>query len=182
MPDCPDLYLPCACDLLLHAAVHACYDGAFAQPQRDLLDLHGLIADLGDAAFWQALPARAYALDLARPLWYALVLVQRELGKPVPPAVLAALAPAAPPAGVAAIVPALVRAVLDGGPPAPAAAFALYSRSHWLRMPPRLLFAHLARKAWRRLYGRFAPPANEAPAGAVDAATPAAAPRAPRDP
>lgn len=174
VPGCPDLYVPCACDLLLHAAVHACYDGAFAQAPRDLLDLHGLIADLADDAFWQALPARACALDLARPLRYALVLVQRELGTPVPPAVLAALAPAAPPTGLAAIVPALVRAKLDGGPAAAAAAFALYSRSHWLRMPPRLLFAHLARKAWRRLYGRFAPPANDAPAGAVDTATPAA--------
>ena len=36
VPGCPDLYVPCACDLLLHAAVHACYDGAFAQAPRDL--------------------------------------------------------------------------------------------------------------------------------------------------
>jgi hypothetical protein len=33
-------------------------------------------------------------------------------------------------------------------PGAGAASFALYVRSHWLRMPPHLLLPHLARKAW----------------------------------
>lgn len=179
VPGVPDLYVPCASDLLLHAAVHACYDGAFAQPLRDLLDLHGLITDLGDEAFWQALPARAVALDLARPLWYALTLVQRELGTPVPAAVFTALAAHAPPPQLAGVLPALVHAVLHERPMAPLAALALYIRSHWLRMPPRLLLPHLARKAVQRLRTRLGVAAPGAPAAAVEVATPAEPPRPP---
>ena len=37
-----------------------------------------------------------------------------------------------------------------------AARLALYVRGHWLRMPPRLLVPHLARKALRRVRGEGA--------------------------
>lgn len=179
VPGVPDLYTPCATDLLLHAAVHACHDGAFTQPLRDVLDLHGLIRDLGDDAFWQALPARAQALDLARPLWYALRLVQRECATPVPPAVFAALAAQAPPRVYAGLLPALVHAVLHEHRLAPIAALALYIRSHWLRMPARLLLPHLARKALMRLQARFGRPAPSTNDAGVPPADPPRPPPAP---
>ena len=44
---------------------------------------------------------------------------------------------------------ALVEKTVHGGG-TPAAALALYIRSHWLRMPPLLLARHLLRKSVRR--------------------------------
>ena len=83
------------------------------------------------------------------------------------------------PQKLAGVLPALVHAVLHERPMAPLAALALYIRSHWLRMPPRLLLPHLARKAVQRLRTRLGVAEPGAPAAAVEVATPAEPPRPP---
>ena len=84
-------------DMVLHSAAHAFHDGELSNSLRDLLDLHDLLSHFGkDPGFWEALPGRAQKLDLSRPLFYALRYTQRFLETPVPPAVTAAMRPAAP--------------------------------------------------------------------------------------
>jgi hypothetical protein len=142
-------------DMVLHSATHLFYDGEFDKGLRDLFDLHRLLLQFGaDDAFWAGLPARAFELELARPLFYALRYSARLLHTPVPPAVTAALAPAAPKWPLLALMDALFeRALL---PPhascadrlSGAARFLLYIRGNWLRMPPLLLARHLLHKAF----------------------------------
>jgi hypothetical protein len=57
----------------------------------------------------------------------------------------------APPAPVGRLMDALVDRSIGGGSGAAstAAVFALYVRSHWLKMPPLHLARHLARKTFR---------------------------------
>ncbi len=104
--------------------------------------------------FWDGLLERAGQIELGRPLHYALVFAARLLGTPVPPGVLARAAERFGPAGsVDRLMGTLVASVLDPDPGfgTPLARWLLYVRSHWLRMPPRLLSPHLARNATRRL-------------------------------
>ena len=142
-------------DMVLHSATHLFYDGEFDKGLRDLLDLHRLLCHFGaDAGFWDALPARAFALQLARPLFYALRYAARVLGTPVPAAVTAALAPAAPGALLLALMDALfLRALMPlhascAGPLTGLSHGLLYIRGNWLRMPPLLLARHLFHKAF----------------------------------
>ncbi len=154
-------------DMVLHSAAHAFYDGDLSNSLRDLLDLHDLLQHFGTApAFWETLPQRAYELDLARPLFYALRYTQRFMATPVPPAALAALAAAGPPPPIRWLMDSLLErsvAALEQAPSMTTAGarWLLYVRSHWLRMPPWLLAGHLLRKTGKRLRGRF-PQANQA--------------------
>ncbi len=142
-------------DMVLHSATHLFYDGEFDKGLRDLFDLDRLLRHFdASPGFWAQLPARAVELELARPLFYALRHCQRLLGTPVPPAVVAALAPAAPNRLVLALMDALLgRALLpmhascaDG---LTACSHALlYIRGNWLRMPPLMLARHLFHKAF----------------------------------
>jgi len=142
-------------DMVLHSAVHLFFDGEFDKGARDLLDLHRLFEEFGPRpGFWEALPARARALELGRPLFYALRYGRRLFGTPVPDAVLAALAPLGPNPLLLALMDALFeRALLPMHASCddaftPAARFALYVRGNWLRMPPLLLARHLFHKAF----------------------------------
>jgi hypothetical protein len=110
--------------------------------------------------------ARAQDLGLQLPLHHALVHAQRLFGTRAPAAhadAVAALAPAWP---QRQLMHHLLATALE---PSPAdsrtaaeqlARWALYVRSHWLRMPLRLLVPHLVRKAWMR---RFPEPVAEPP-------------------
>jgi hypothetical protein len=151
----PGLATLAPADMVLHSAVHLFFDGEFDKGLRDLLDLHHLFGEFGArSGFWEALPARARALELERPLFYALRYSRRLLGTPVPDTVLAALAPAGPNRALLALMDALFeRALLPlhascgdafSGP----ARFALYVRGNWLRMPPLMLARHLFHKAF----------------------------------
>lgn len=143
------------CDMVLHSAVHLFFDGEFDKGLRDLLDLHRLLEEFGrEPGFWEALPARARELELARPLFYALRYSRRLLGTAIPQAVLDAAAAAAPHPLLRALMDALFeRALLPmhascadalTGP----ARFILYVRGNWLRMPPLMLARHLFHKAF----------------------------------
>ncbi len=142
-------------DMVLHSATHLFYDGEFDKGLRDLLDLHRLLLHFApQPGFWEQLPARAFALELARPLFYALRYGARVLQTPVPGAVTQALARAAPNPVLLALMDALfARALMPphascAGPLTGAARFLLYIRGNWLRMPPLLLARHLFHKAF----------------------------------
>jgi hypothetical protein len=159
-------------DMVLHSAVHLFAEGEFDRGLRDLLDMHDLLKHFGAERhdFWPELFSRAGELGLQRPLHHALAQLTRWVGDGVPLAYrheVEALQPAWLPRvlmgwllGVALqpIHP-LCHARGEG-----LARWLLYVRSHWLRMPPRLLLVHLARKAWLRQFpGKSAKPQADVP-------------------
>ncbi len=156
----PDLRVLAPTDMVLHSAAHLFYDGEIAGGLRDLVDLHQLFLHYGrEPRFWDALPQRAEALELARPLYHAVRYCRRLLATPIPPAVSEyAERNWAPPLPARALIDRLVTRVLMPRLPEErdpvVSAWLLYVRSHWLRMPPWLLASHLSRKAWSRLRQR----------------------------
>jgi putative nucleotidyltransferase-like protein len=138
--------------MTLHACVHLFQDGEVTGALRDLVDIDGLLRHFGASdGFWSAFSAEAEALGLQRPAYYALRAASRVLDTPVPEGVQRRAARWAPPAIVDAMMTRLLESVLVKAHDAPAPArLALYVRSHWLRMPPLQLAAHLLRKGVRR--------------------------------
>lgn len=149
-------------DMVLHSAVHLFAEGEFDRGLRDLLDLRDLLLHFSaeSADFWPQLFSRAQALGLQRPLHHALAQLARWLGDAVPPAYrgqVDALRPAwLPRVLMGWLLGVALRPVhpLCHRPGEGLARWLLYVRSHWLRMPLRLLLPHLFRKAWM---ARFAP-------------------------
>ena len=142
-------------DLLLHSICHLFYDGEWDHALRDLWDIHQLLQHFGrEPDFWLELPARAAALDLARPLAYALATVQQVFDTVIPAATSDACAAALP--AHADPMLALFQAALRPVNPScrrqrdDLARFAVFVRGHYLRMPLHLLLPHLLRKALRR--------------------------------
>lgn len=140
-------------DMLLHSAAHAFQDGDLTSGLRDLLDLDGLFRHFGtDAGFWDQLLPRARELQLSRPLYYALRYTSRILNTPIPGEILDSSQTSRPPQPVLLLMDKLVVDTLrprphrDEGFALRLSAGLLYVRSHWLRMPPRLLVRHLVRK------------------------------------
>jgi hypothetical protein len=153
--DCEDLQVLAPVDMVLHSAVHLFCDGEFDKGLRDLIDIHRLLQRFGgDPAFWTRLPARAVELEIGRPLFYALRYAGALLDSPIPPEVIAALRPAGPNPLLRALMDQLFgRALLPHhasctGRLTGAAAFLLYVRGNWLRMPPLMLARHLFHKAF----------------------------------
>lgn len=151
----PPLRVLAPADMVLHSAVHLFYDGEFDHGLRDLLDLHRLLTRFGATpGFWDTLAARAAALELGRPLFYALRYCARLLHTAVPEPVQAACRPAGPGAPLLGLMDALfLRALLPNHRScadrfSASARFLLYIRGNWLRMPPMLLTRHLFHKAF----------------------------------
>ena len=144
-------------DMVLHTATHLFYDGEIRGGLGDLLDIDSLLRHFSSGAdFWRDLLTRAAQLQLGRPLYYALAFSHRLLSTPIPDAVLdEARARFGPNGLVDRLMERLVTRVLRPGSAGrtPVSDWLLYVRSHWLRMPPHLLFPHLARKGLRRLLG-----------------------------
>lgn len=149
-----NLYVLQPVDMLLHSATHLFHEGDFDKGLRDLFDLDSLLRHFGAASgFWEQLVPRAITLGLTRPLYYALRYTTLMLDTPVPQHVLKAAQTGKPPALVTGLMDAgYLRALrpvhastrsLGTWP----ARFALYVRSHWIRMPFYLLAYHLGRKA-----------------------------------
>jgi hypothetical protein len=155
VPASPGIQTLAPADMVLHSAVHLFYDGEFDHGLRDLVDLHRLLVQFGQVpGFWEALPARAVEMALARPLFYALRYSAALLGTPVPADVVATVSAAAPSRILLAGMDGLF---LRGLQPAHAstgdrfsglARGLLYIRGNWLRMPPALLARHLFHKAF----------------------------------
>ncbi|SEO53332.1 nucleotidyltransferase domain-containing protein [Aquisalimonas asiatica] len=141
-------------DMVIHSATHLFVDGEIPNGLRDLVDLDALLRHFGStAAFWDALPGRARALQLGAPLWLALHYCRRMLGTPVPGACADALAADAPSTTGLAVLDACYGRLLlpqvpgePGGGGRGVAAMTIFLRGHWLRMPLPLLARHAFRK------------------------------------
>lgn len=151
---CP-LYMLAPHDMVLHSAVHLFADGEFNHGLRDLFDLRRLLLQFGAVpGFWEGLAPRARALDLERPLFYALRYVSRLLDVAVPAAVLRDADAGRPNPALLALMDLLFLRALRPAHPSCADALTglahglLYLRGNWLRMPPLLLSRHLFHKAF----------------------------------
>jgi hypothetical protein len=154
LPDFPRFSIPCPVHLVLHSATHLFHEGEWEHGLRDLVDLDAMLREFGSRpGFWGELLAAAEQMRLGRPLFYGLRYASRLLESPVPAEVLKGCL-SRPDDRMASVmdhlfIPALStahRTIRTTG--AGAASFALFVRSHWLRMPMHLLMPHLARKAW----------------------------------
>lgn len=155
--DLAGVHVLAPCDMALHAAAHAFYDGDLDRRVRDLYDLHCLFAHFGaDPKFWTRLANRARVLQLSRPLFYALRYCGALLGSAIPDSILLDLKSDAPSASALRLMDwAAPKALMPRHPDrknraASVAALLLFIRSHWLKMPPGLLFRHLVRKGGKR--------------------------------
>jgi hypothetical protein len=144
-------------DMALHTCSHLFQSGELHAAVRDLVDLDALLRHFGRSpGFWEVLLERGRELGLGRLLFYGLRHASRLLATPVPAAILAGAAAAAPPRLVLAAMDAVVtRAVVPPDPDARArgaavARWLLFVRYHWLRMPPLLLARHVLHKALAR--------------------------------
>lgn len=143
------------CDMVLHSCAHLFHDSALNDTLRDLVDLDQLFRHFSrqDTAFWIKLAERARELQLRRPLFYACRFTQRLLNTPIPDEIWSELNPDAPSVWVRYMMDRLVPlALLPEHPDYPSktvaiARWLLYVRSHYLRMPLRLLIPHLIRKS-----------------------------------
>jgi hypothetical protein len=141
-------------DMVLHSAVHLFTEGQFGRGLRDLDDINLLLRHFGkEASFWNSLHSRALALDLTRPLFYALRYATSVLDTPVPPDMLRVISDKGPFPAATFVMDALFGRALRSPHPschgwlsAPAL-WLLYVRAHYLRMPLHLLVPHLVRKA-----------------------------------
>jgi putative nucleotidyltransferase-like protein len=147
------VFVLCPSHMVLHAAAHLFHDGEIAGAIRDLVDIDLLLRHFAsDGSFWDDLLREARTLDLTRPAYYAVTYARRWFATPVPEPVVRQLQSWAPPAPVDRLMNAFVRrsiATADGRSSS-FAVFALYVRSHWLRMPPLRVVTHLTRKALGR--------------------------------
>jgi hypothetical protein len=144
-------------DMLLHSATHLFHEGDFEKGLRDLFDLDSLLREFGSIpGFWEELIPRALVLGLSRPLYYALRYTTMMLNTPVPKQVIDESQVGRPNAIAAHLMDACYLRALRpvhastqtiGTWPA---RFALYVRSHWIRMPLHLLAYHLGRKVFIR--------------------------------
>lgn len=143
-------------DRVLHSAAHLLLGGEFENAFRDLSDLHLLLAQMSaaDPGFWDSLAARAEELGLARVLHYTLQTLERLLDHEAPSQTLERLRPHAPPRWLASPMEWLFATAFQPTTlsehrfPSETAQFALFIRSHYLKMPLPLLVRHLAHKAF----------------------------------
>jgi hypothetical protein len=142
----------CPSHMILQGAAHLFHDGEVAGCIRDLVDLDQLLRAFGSVeGFWDDLIVEAQALDLMRPTYYVLRYAQFEFGTPLPDSVAATVAGWGPPAPIRSLMDRLVRSAIAASKRnAPIAAFGLWVRMHWGKMPPTLLMRHLTRKATMR--------------------------------
>lgn len=152
-------------DTVLHSAAHLFFGTELNGDLRDLVDLDDLLSYFSsrEDRFWQKLEGRAIELGLQRSLFYALRYCDRILETPIPDRVLTNSTRHGPPAGILWLMDCLVPVAIMPDDPdfaSPGTALArwfLYIRSHFLKMPLRLLIPHLLRKFLTRyLWAPFA--------------------------
>jgi len=141
-------------DMVLHSATHLFHDGELEHGLRDLVDIDALLGQFsGESRFFETVIDRADELDLGRPLHYALKYCRAFLRTPIPDDILSRSAEL----GSQSI---MIRAVMDvvvlesiasiladrPSIKSQLSQFAMYVRSHYLRMPMHQLLPHLLRK------------------------------------
>lgn len=145
-------------DMVLHSVTHLFHDGELDRGLRDLMDLHTLCAyfEQNERDFWAQLLVRSLELGLSVPLYYGLRYAKAFLGTPVPQAVETEIARRSGWLPKRLLMDSLFMRALRPNHPScddawtPSARLAVYIRSHYLRMPLKLLIPHLARKFWMR--------------------------------
>lgn len=159
--DCPlpvkgfhNIFVLKPADMVLHSAAHLFHEGELDNGLRDLADLDTMLRHFGvEPSFWFGLVPRARELGLLRPLYYALVFSMRIFNTPCPQSVVAELKAICPSWVFRWLMNACYTRALrpnhasthTGG--TWLARKALYIRSHWIKMPVRLLVWHLLHKA-----------------------------------
>ena len=157
VPGLDGLFVLHPIDMVLHSATHLFHEGEFDNGLRDLFDLDGLFRHFGDTPdFWETLVSRALEVGVERPLFYAIRYTTRFFGTPVPLSIVNQSQCAKPSFLVLKTMDFCYARALrpDHDSCALAASalgrFALFLRSHWIRMPFHLLVSHLTRKALKR--------------------------------
>ncbi len=153
-----NLYVLGPCDMLLHSAVHMFQDGELDNCARDLLDLASMFRFFAekDADFWEKLLARSRELGLTRPLYHAVTFCVKLLGVEFPSAFLREVkrfrGGIVSRSLMAWAVPKTIEPEIAGEEKwiTSVARLGLYIRSHFLRMPLRILIPHLWAKYWQR--------------------------------
>lgn len=145
-------------DMLLHSTVHLFQDGELSNCARDLLDLNQMFGYFSaqDPDFWQKLLERARQLHLTRPLCHAVHFCRLLAGTEFPEFFLREVRTFR--GGWLSrtlmrwLVPLSIEPEISGEETRSAALarFCLYVRSHFLRMPLRILIPHLWAKHWQR--------------------------------
>ena len=145
-------------DMVIHSATHLIQEGEFEHGLRDIVDLHYMLDYFSkhEPEFWGRLVPRAIELDLIRPLYYGVRYAKLLLETQMPKEVIAELDVCKPmwlTGGVMDFF--LSRALMPNHPSCNKrftglARLFLFVRSHYLKMPLRILLPHLARKAWKR--------------------------------
>lgn len=162
VPGFASLRVPCPEDLIVHSVTHLVHEGELGNGLRDLHDIRSLlVSGSGTPGFWDRLTEIAREHGLEAPVALGLGLVRRHMRVPLP-----ADLPSRLPLGDGAPLQRTLMSLYDHALSPPAfrnharigklADLALYVRAHWLRMPPRLLALHLARKAFYRSVPRQA--------------------------
>jgi hypothetical protein len=134
-----------ATDRFIHSAIHIFSDGAFEAAPRSFIELYYLFGDLGVAEQGRLID-RAAEVGALRPVAGALWAVSHYFGTANAHAVLRSMGVG----GLGLGLRTAIRLWVRGGWAAPLAGFALYGRSHYLRMPSGMLFKHLILQAFRR--------------------------------
>ncbi len=142
------------CDMTLHSATHLFYDSDLDNKLKDLVDLDQLLLHFSsnDTDFFGILIKRAQQLQLQRPLFYTLRYTNKLLGTTIPTEILQDKT-GAPCFIIRILMDWLIPlAILPENPDHPKikvaiARWLLYVRSHYLRMPLKLLVPHLVHKS-----------------------------------
>lgn len=150
-----DLKVFAPADMVLHSAVHLFHNEQLDQGLRDLVDIDGLLRHFSELpSFWHNLAVRAQALNLGRPLFYALRYAVRLLNTPIPSGMMDAAKSTRPnPLTLILTDQLFERALMPTHNSCSdwltgTARRILYVRATWLRMPPLLLARHLFHKAF----------------------------------
>lgn len=144
-------------DMVLHSATHLFHEGEFDHGLRDLFDLHRLLIQFSnEPGFWENLMERAEEIDLVQPLFYATRYTHKILQTPVPNHVLEKLQAISSVGLLGRLMDFCYERTLVSDHATCRKRFTglaenlLFIRSHYLRMPLRLLIPHLMRKALKR--------------------------------
>ena len=156
MVEHPRFSIPESADLVLHSATHLFHEGEWEHGLRDLADLDALLRHFGrKPGFWCRLLVRAEQLNLGRSLFYGLRYCRMVLSTPMPREVQDCCS-GRPGNAQAAMMDSLFLRAFSSAHHASQSAgtglatWALYMRSHFLRMPLDRLAVHLAVKAWKK--------------------------------
>lgn len=162
-------------DLLLHSSAHLFFDGEFKHGFRDLEDIRSILNGwkLVEAG-WKSLLDRASLLGLSHPCFFALYFSREWFDVDMPEWVLERVAADAGLGRIRKKV--LLNLFCESLLPVhhscesrvnSFARYCLYIRSHYLRMPVRLLIPHLIYKSVLPIIDRFQNMSKDRPKGGV---------------